>query len=78
VTVEEFKALILWAKKERVRSINISNGDQTHAFELSDLAFLEHPLYVKEDLDSSKTLVDSAEDVSKQEEDESLFWSAGH
>lgn len=77
MTIEDYKELIIWATKQRVKSIHTPE----FSFELSDLAFLDAPIYEssqKEELESSKILADAQEPATPKDEDELLFWSSNH
>lgn len=77
LSLQEKKDLISWAIKNKVKAIK----EGEFSFEISDLAFVEE-LNIqaaqanKEDLNvSNKTLVDT-EEVDSSEEEDLLFWSS--
>lgn len=76
--MEQLKEFILWCKANKVK--NFKNSE--YQFELSELAFIDtvgmadlgDP--VKEmNLDAALPIVDSEEPMSREDEDELLYWS---
>ena len=75
-TIEEFKELILWCKKHKVKSISLGET----SVEVSEIAFIDDiPTYepeittAKNKIEDSTTLAELDQD---KEDDELLFWSA--
>ncbi len=76
MTTSELKELILWMKANKVKKFKNSEVE----FELSDLAFIDelNPAQpVKEmPLGSNSDMLDTEKPLTKEEEDELLFWSS--
>jgi len=79
MNINEIKELILWMKANKVRKFKNADFDA----ELSDLAFIDElnqpltsPDKVKEFIPGgSNSLMDTMQPMSKEEEDELLYWS---
>lgn len=73
-TLEEAKELILWAKSNKIKKIRVGDIE----VEFSDIALMDtlaSPQDFKEATNyAQRTLLDT-EKLSKEEEDELLFWS---
>ena len=71
--LKDLKKFVLWCKKNKIKAFK--NNDIE--FELSELAFIkEDPTEYKEiNLSDSKTFADT-ETLTKEEQDELLFWSS--
>lgn len=70
-TSEELKAFIIWAKSQGLKKAKVGDIE----FELSELSYVNEMTDKKEELDSSKLLVDT-ENLDQKEQDELLFWSS--
>lgn len=69
--IKELKEFITWCKSQGIKTAKV--GEIT--FEISEITYVNEVGQIKEELGSSKTLVDTDES-SKKEEDELLFWSS--
>ncbi len=76
MTTNELKELILWMKDNKIKRFKNAEVE----FELSDLAFIEElnpGKPVKEmPLGSNSDMLDTEKPLTKEEEDELLFWSS--
>lgn len=73
---EKLKEFVLWCKQEKIKSFKINDME----FEVSEIAFIpedELPGDVKKEFKNydDRTFADT-ETVSKEEEDELLYWSS--
>lgn len=72
--INDLKEFITWAKENKLKSVSIDDI----AFEISELSFVEQLEQAKPSLTevTGDTLVDTSEEMTPEEEDETLFWSS--
>jgi len=76
-TTQELKDFILWAAEAKIKAFKVGNME----VQFSDIAFIDAIQEItpdsrqNEERNTSKTITDTLE-ISKEEEDDLLFWSS--